>query len=66
MLTSSQVGFYATWDEVKITILGVDKTTTYKGFYSIEEALTAVRASVGPYYFISTSLKGEKNTTTTT
>lgn len=39
ILTGTQAEVYATWEEIKITVLETDKTTIYKGFYSINEAL---------------------------
>lgn len=55
---------FVIWDEVKTTVLKNDKNDIYKGFYSLDEALIAVRTSVGPYYFISVLLKGKSIITT--
>lgn len=33
---------YATWEEIKIIIMSNEKGASYKGFYSLEEAFTAV------------------------
>lgn len=60
VLIGSQAGVYTTWDEVKFGILGNERSATYKGYCSLEEAFSTVRASVGPNYFISILLK-EKN-----
>lgn len=47
-----------------MAILGSDKNATYRGYYSIEEALTAIRTSTCLNYFITTLLKGRNVITT--
>lgn len=57
VLFRPQVGVHSTRDEVKIAIMGCERQISYKGFYSLDEAFSAIRANVGPNYFLSTSLK---------
>lgn len=64
VLTGSQARVYATWEEVKMVVLGSDKNASYKGFYSLEEAFTTIRTSASPNYFIRTLLKGKSAITT--
>lgn len=60
IIAGPHAGVYSTWEEIRILVLNSDKITPYKGYYSLEEAFTAVRASVGPNDFIIILLKGKK------
>lgn len=61
MLSGPQARIYSTWDEIKTILCDSPTGATCKGYYSLEEALSLVRASVCPNYFISTLLKGKSS-----
>lgn len=44
-----------------MAILGNERVSSYRGYYSLEEAFSTVRDNVGPNYFISTLLKGKSS-----
>lgn len=56
VLSGPQAGVYYNWEEIKAAILGCERPS-YRGFYSLNEAFDAVRAKIGPNFFVNTLLK---------